>query len=141
MLMFIIQTAILIAIAYLLGCVAGSLLRAVSRKPEAPKQKDEVKTRRKKASAAKSGTNAKKPPKQRKPAMVTTVKDDLKQIRGIGPKIEERLNGVGIVSFSQVAAWKPKDQREIGEKLAFKGRIEREDWVKQARLLVGKRKA
>ena len=48
---------------------------------------------------------------------------------------EGRLNDVGVIAFSQIAAWSAKDQRDMGERLAFPGRIEREEWVKQAKVL------
>ena len=120
--MFIVQAAILIAIAYLLGCVVGSFLRKSSGPEGNSTPGAKAETLQKKGHAA-----------------ITT--DDLKQIRGIGPKIEERLNQIGITSFAQIAAWKPKDQREIDEQLAFKGRIKREGWVRQAKMLTGKGKA
>ena len=61
--------------------------------------------------------------------------DDLKMIRGIGPKNEQRLKAVGITTFAQIASWNEQEQREIAERLSFPDRIEREDWVAQARVL------
>ena len=63
------------------------------------------------------------------------TKDDLKRIKGIGPQNEGRLNNEGVIAFQQIADWTAKDQREMGERLAFPGRIEREEWVKQAKVL------
>ena len=63
--------------------------------------------------------------------------DDLKLIRGIGPKLATVLNGAGIWHFDQIAAWKARDIAEIDARLgAFKGRITRDAWVRQARALV-----
>ena len=63
--------------------------------------------------------------------------DDLKQISGIGPKLEEILNANGIFQFQQIADWQDADVQAIGELLpAFRGRIRREDWVGQARRLL-----
>lgn len=63
-------------------------------------------------------------------------KDDLKLIKGVGPKLEGILNDLGIFKFSQIAAWKQKDIDEISTKLgSFKDRITRDDWVKKARKL------
>ena len=64
-----------------------------------------------------------------------SVGDDLKMIRGIGPRNEQRLKDVGITTFRQIAEWSEADQREFSERLSFAGRIEREDWVGQARTL------
>lgn len=59
--------------------------------------------------------------------------DDLRVIRGIGPENQRRLNGLGIYHLSQIAAWTPEEARWVGTYLAFPGRIEREDWIGQAR--------
>ena len=61
--------------------------------------------------------------------------DDLKRIRGIGVLIEKRLNSVGIVSYGQIADWTTDDIDRVSATLDFKGRIERENWVEQARIL------
>lgn len=61
--------------------------------------------------------------------------DDLKRIRGVGVLIEKRLNSVGITRYEQVAQWTQEDIARISQMLDFKGRIERENWVEQARIL------
>lgn len=61
--------------------------------------------------------------------------DDLKLIKGIGPQNEGRLHGLGIWHFEQIAAWTAENIEWVGHYLAFPGRIEREDWVAQARSL------
>ncbi len=61
--------------------------------------------------------------------------DDLKRIRGIGKQNETRLHGLGIWHFDQIAAWNTKEVQWVGHFLAFPGRIEREDWVAQAKVL------
>ena len=61
--------------------------------------------------------------------------DDLKRIRGIGKQNETRLQGLGIWHFDQIAAWSKKEVEWVGHFLAFPGRIEREDWVAQAKTL------
>lgn len=61
--------------------------------------------------------------------------DDLKRIRGIGPQNATRLNALGIYHVDQIAAWTPAEARWVGAYLAFPGRIEREDWVGQAKAL------
>jgi NADH-quinone oxidoreductase subunit E len=58
--------------------------------------------------------------------------DDLKLISGVGPKIEGTLNGLGIYSYSQIAGWNAAERAWVDGYLNFKGRIERDDWVKQA---------
>lgn len=61
--------------------------------------------------------------------------DDLRRIKGIGRQNEARLNTLGVWNFDQIAAWTPENVRWIGSFLAFAGRIEREDWVGQAKVL------
>ena len=64
--------------------------------------------------------------------------DDLKQLSGVGPALEKKLHEAGITSFAQIAAWTDADVEEFGEKLSFKGRIEREGWIEQAKELASK---
>lgn len=61
--------------------------------------------------------------------------DDLKRIRGIGVLIEKKLNSLGITHYEQVANWTGADIERISNILDFKGRIERENWIEQARIL------
>jgi NADH-quinone oxidoreductase subunit E len=63
------------------------------------------------------------------------VVDDLKLISGVGPKIEQTLHELGIFTFKQVAAWKKAERDWVDGYLSFHGRIEREDWIKQAKAL------
>ena len=58
--------------------------------------------------------------------------DDLKLISGIGPKIEGILHSLGIYTFAQVSAWRQEERSWVDSYLNFKGRIDRDDWVKQA---------
>ncbi|MGI9356502.1 MAG: hypothetical protein ACR2PF_15245 [Rhizobiaceae bacterium] len=73
------------------------------------------------------------PPKQKIPA--ATTPDNLKLIRGIGTQNEARLNSLGVNSFVQIANWSKKEQAHFGDLLSFPGRIEREEWVSQAKVL------
>ncbi|MGY6547524.1 MAG: NADH-quinone oxidoreductase subunit E [Roseinatronobacter sp.] len=62
--------------------------------------------------------------------------DDLKSIRGVGPKLEQLLNSLGIFHFWQVAGWTADEVAWIDENLeGFKGRASRDDWVSQAKVL------
>jgi predicted flap endonuclease-1-like 5' DNA nuclease len=62
--------------------------------------------------------------------------DNLTAIGGIGPRIAEVLNGLGIWTYAQVADWTPANETWIEEHLSFKGRVDREQWVEQAKVLV-----
>ncbi|MEJ6560360.1 MAG: hypothetical protein QNK83_11760 [Akkermansiaceae bacterium] len=59
--------------------------------------------------------------------------DDLKKIGGVGPALEGKLNGFGVYTFEQIAAWTPANIAAFDDLLSFKGRIERDDWLKQAK--------
>lgn len=61
--------------------------------------------------------------------------DDLKLISGVGPKLEGTLNELGIFTYAQIAKWKKKEIEWVDGYLKFKGRIERDDWLKQAKAL------
>jgi len=62
--------------------------------------------------------------------------DNLLQIKGIGPKLSALCQGLGVTRFDQIAAWGPADIAEVDQHLGtFRGRIERDGWVEQARLL------
>lgn len=62
--------------------------------------------------------------------------DDLRKIKGLGPKMLTVLHALGVTSFAQVAAWTDADLDELDTKLgAFAGRPRRDSWVEQAKLL------
>jgi len=83
-------------------------------KPEAPAKKAAKKTAKKVESAG----------------------DDLTKISGIGPVIAKKLKGLGLTQFQQIAGLTPERVAEIDQELKFKGRIEREEWIEQAKDLV-----
>lgn len=68
-------------------------------------------------------------------AVQPSTVDDLQKIRGIGVLIEKKLNVMGVYSYDQIANWSAGDIHRVSSALDFKGRIEREDWVQQARIL------
>ncbi|MEM6850917.1 MAG: 50S ribosomal protein L21 [Pseudomonadota bacterium] len=61
--------------------------------------------------------------------------DDLTKIAGVGPKLANLLNDLGIYKFEQIAAWTPENVAWVDERLTFKGRIERDDWISKAAAL------
>ena len=58
--------------------------------------------------------------------------DDLKMISGIGPKLEQKLNSLGVWHWAQVASWNPKEVEWVNAEIGFRGRVERERWISQA---------
>lgn len=93
--------------------------------------------------AAKPKSAAKPAPKAKvKPKVIYTdgptdgAPDDLKLIKGIGPKFEGDLNTKGVYYYRQIAAWKKADIKMVDDLIdSFPGRIERDEWVKQAKAL------
>jgi len=63
------------------------------------------------------------------------AKDDLKLISGVGPKLEGVLNDLGIFHFWQIAKWTDREVAWVDDYLSFKGRIERDQWIDQAKTL------
>ncbi|MBQ0766308.1 MAG: endonuclease, partial [Sulfitobacter litoralis] len=61
--------------------------------------------------------------------------DNLKLLSGVGPKIEQTLNALGIYHFDQIAQWSATEIAWIDARLPFKGRIQRDDWIGQAKTL------
>jgi NADH-quinone oxidoreductase subunit E len=75
-----------------------------------------------------------------KPALYDTPgeggADDLKKIKGVGPKMEQMPNGMGVWHYSQVAGWGPSEVAWVDDNLeGFKGRVSRDNWVEQAKTL------
>ncbi|OHV76385.1 hypothetical protein LCM4573_12210 [Rhizobium sp. LCM 4573] len=62
--------------------------------------------------------------------------DDLKQIAGIGPKLEKVLNDMGVRRFADIAGWSKADVARFDKTLGFEGRIGRDDWIGQAKKLM-----
>lgn len=63
--------------------------------------------------------------------------DDLKRISGVGPKVEQVLNGMGISRYAEIVGWTADDIARVEAELGFAGRVERDDWVGQAKALMG----
>ena len=79
-----------------------------------------------------------KPAAERKPKLYDAAPDktdDLKVISGVGPALEKKLNELGVYKYDQIASWKKADIEWVDGQLKFRGRIERDDWVKQAKKL------
>ncbi len=87
------------------------------------------------AKAAAPKADAPKAVKEKAATSKAAGADDLKKLSGVGPVLETKLNEAGVTSFAQIAAWGPAEIEEFDEKLSFKGRIEREGWVEQAKKL------
>jgi NADH-quinone oxidoreductase subunit E len=195
---FIIETALLLLVTYVIGCVIGDFARRLSlgeailpqlkrtpgadlpkpvtAKPVRTAQRIPAPVPEKKAAelpagpalaaspvatAAPAATIAvavepapvrpKRTTKPRNPAPAAVVasapdgkpqalaaplggtKDNLRLIKGIGPKIESMLNDLGVFHFDQIAAWDEATSAWVDAHLGFKGRVGRENWIAQAK--------
>lgn len=84
--------------------------------------------------AAKKAAPKKAAPKKAAPKKAAEKSgDDLTRISGVGPVIVGKLEGLGITTFQQVADFSADDVTRIDGELNFKGRIERDEWIKQAK--------
>ncbi|UCI27895.1 proton-conducting membrane transporter [Mesorhizobium sp. B2-8-5] len=69
------------------------------------------------------------------PQAATGKADNLRRLIGIGPVNERLLKGLGVTTYAEIAAWTAADVKRIEEVLNFDGRIAREKWIEQAKLL------
>ncbi len=100
---------------------------AASKASAAPKAAAPKPAAAKPAPAAKKAAPAK--------AATASKPDNLRRLIGIGPVNEKLLKGQGVTTFAQIAAWSAADIERIEHALQFGGRVEREHWVEQAKLL------
>ncbi len=146
MTMFVIQAFLLIAIAFVLGAIVGALLRQITagKEPVQPSSAEKTAPVPPKTTPPKPQVKSRPVPRPKAGKAVSSAaekpapegkKDNLKRVDGIGPKNEKALNALGVYTFKQISAWSPAEQAEMGERMAFPGRIEREEWVKQAKAL------
>ncbi len=112
------------------GSVAATATAAAPAKKAAPKK--EAPKAEAKAPAPETKSAVKATPKA-EPKAKAGDKDDLKKLTGVGPALEKKLNEAGVTSFAQIAAWGADDIVAMDDKLSFKGRIERDGWVDQAK--------
>jgi len=107
-----------------LGTVSGAAVAAVAKPAKATKKAAA------KAAPAAEGKVGSAPANLLKGAKGDA--DDLKKISGVGPKLEGVLNEIGVFHFWQISEWGPAEIEYMDDRLSFKGRIERDDWIKQA---------
>jgi predicted flap endonuclease-1-like 5' DNA nuclease len=124
---------------------SGGKTASGSRTPKASSGKSATATAKPKTA---SKPKPKAPPKPKKavatgvakaPRKLTSARggkaDDLQRISGVGPKLEKTLHGLGFFHFDQISEWTPDEVQWVDENLTFKGRIDREEWIPQAKLL------
>jgi len=117
------------------GMPASDKAAAAAERASAPKKAAKP-AAEKKAATPKKAAAPKKEAAPKKAAPKKAAKadgaDDLTRISGVGPVIVGKLHDLGVTSFAQIAAWTPEDIAAMDDKLNFKGRIDRDEWLKQA---------
>ncbi|WP_170343781.1 NADH-quinone oxidoreductase subunit E [Ruegeria atlantica] len=119
------------------GKQAGASAAAKPPKaPEAPKPAVKQAAEAKAKPVAKDVEAKPTDVKEDQPETLTAARDgkadDLKLLKGVGPKLEQTLNELGFYHYDQIAAWTPEQVAWVDARLKFKGRIERDDWIEQA---------
>jgi large subunit ribosomal protein L21 len=108
--------------------------KAAAAAERASQPKKAAKPAAKKA-APKAAAEEKAPAKKaapKKTAAKTDGADDLTRISGVGPVMVKKLHANGVTTFAQIAAWTPEEVASMDDVLNFKGRIDRDEWLKQA---------
>lgn len=110
------------------GAPTSKAAEAAAKRASAPKAaKPAAKAEAPKAEAKKAA-----PKKAAPKAKAAAGADDLTRISGVGPVIVKKLHDLDVTTFAQIAAWTPEDITAMDDKLNFKGRIDRDEWLKQA---------
>lgn len=107
--------------------------KPAAAKPTASKPAAATASAAKSSPAPKAAATKKAAPAVAKPA--ATKSDNLRRLIGIGPVNEKLLKAQGVTSFAQIAAWTAADIKRIEDVMNFDGRIARERWIEQAKLL------
>ncbi|MFY0691479.1 MAG: 50S ribosomal protein L21 [Paracoccaceae bacterium] len=116
------------------AAVGGAGVSVAAVAAAAPKKAEKPKAEAKPA-AEKKAAPKKAAPKKAAAKAADAAADDLKALSGVGPALEKKLLEAGVTTFAQIAAWTEEDVAAMDEKLSFKGRIQREGWIEQAKEL------
>ena len=127
----IFQSLILLLAAFIVGCILGYWLKRTFGASNADSPAATTATAVSPATSVSSSDG--RPAALAGP--IDGAKDDLKRIKGVGKVIEDKLNGLGIFHFSQIAGWGTDEITWVDGYLSFKGRIERDGWTDQAKTL------
>lgn len=152
---YIVELALWTLVIFLIGCLLGAVLRHRFGTEEVASRIEPADEVPPPPPSAAAPVMAEQPAVVEKPAAVEPLPvhrmerpkglsearggkpDDLQRISGIGPKYEKILHTLGFFHFDQIAAWTPEQISWVDDHLKFNGRIGREEWVEQARLLAG----
>lgn len=147
-----VDIVLLVLAFFVIGCIIGCLARRnlamffgekepASDVPDRPAEKrPEPVTKRPEPVKASAPAPAPAPAAATRPGGLKKPRgdgaDDLKRINGVGPVLEKKLHELGYFHFDQIAAWTPDNVAWVDDHLNFKGRIERDKWIAQAKELM-----
>ncbi|MCX7676176.1 MAG: hypothetical protein N2Z59_02235 [Alteraurantiacibacter sp.] len=130
--------AAFLVVALIVVVLVAWFVLATNRKTRIQRDSDatEVQARRNQTLIDAPPATARIAPPPSAPEAAPAAGDDLTQIKGLGPRIAAQLAGMGITTFAQIAAWDDAEIDRVDAQLGrFAGRIRRDQWVEQARLL------
>jgi predicted flap endonuclease-1-like 5' DNA nuclease len=138
MLHYLIELAVWMLLAYFAGCCIGCLLRQVFGSE--PALEAAAPAPLVSGAGAAAPSSAAEPHMQlARPRGIAAARegkpDDLLRISGVGSKNEKILHSLGIFHYDQIANWNAAEVNWVDDHLKFNGRIRREEWIKQTRLL------
>ena len=120
-----------------LGDILGAALGGTTPAPAEPAPEPKPEPKKEEAAAEKPKGDVKAMDTRGRLSGPQGEADDLKKIKGVGPVLEGKLNDAGIYHYWQVAALNADQIKELEEEMSFPGRMERDDWVGQAKEFAG----
>ena len=140
---YLLELALWMLLAFFIGCIIGYLLRKMFGEAEALEPAEHPKAAHRAAPMAPKAAGTAAPlmsaGKMERPKGISKARegkaDKLQRISGVGPKNEKVLHNLGFFHFNQIAAWSAEEIDWVDDHLKFNGRIKREEWTRQCKLL------
>ena len=136
---YLLELVLWMLLAFFIGCILGYLLRNMIGGTESASQEPVAPAKAAHTAAPKAAAPVMSAGKMERPKGISKARDGkadkLQRISGVGPKNEKALHNLGFFHFDQIAAWTPEEIEWVDDHLKFNGRINREEWTKQCRLL------
>ncbi len=133
------EILVYLLISGLIGVVVGWTIRGVLKK-DGLKKENNLENKEEQTPPIEHVYESEKATlKTKVPSLLTAPrdgkKDNLSILKGIGPVVEEKLNKLGIYHLDQISSWNAEEQAWIDEQILFPRKVEREEWVRQAKEL------
>jgi predicted flap endonuclease-1-like 5' DNA nuclease len=136
---YLLELVLWMLLAFFIGCIFGYLLRLMFGEAGAETAEPAATAQSAAPMAPKAAEIAADAGKMNRPKGISAARggkaDKLQRISGVGPKNEKVLHNLGFFHFDQIAAWTAEEIAWVDDHLKFNGRIKREQWTKQCRLM------